>query len=109
MATWIGSDYVTSSSLCFAEFDVDPSGEIPQLTPPKNRVFANLSLWNNDDYDNWMALIPALNQRGYITRGYVLNDAQRWSIAIFARVNILATDMVRGRHGLNSVTSPSKN
>jgi hypothetical protein len=47
------ADCMTKSSLCFAEFDVDPSKNFTELTLPLNRVVASLSLWDHwGDHDN---------------------------------------------------------
>ena len=88
---------MTQSSLFFAEFDVDPSKDISELELPLNRVIANLGLLEDWNYhDNCTALIPAFHHRGYLTRGFVLNDEDIWDAAWNAQANILTTDEVRG-------------
>ena len=75
------------------------SKKITELTLPLNRVIANLSLWDHwDDHDNWaFSLIPDLHKRGYLTRGWVLNDEIIWDNALNTKLDILSTDEVRAK------------
>jgi hypothetical protein len=102
------ADHMTKSSLCFAGFEVDPSKKFTELTLPLNRVIVSLSLWDHwDDHDNWaFSLIPNLHKRGYLTRGYVLNDEIIWDTALNTRTNILSTDEVRENSWATVGTEP---
>jgi hypothetical protein len=84
-----------SSSLCFADMDLsDAVTDIKELELPLDRIFVNLHLFSRN-YKKWKALIPELNRRGYISRGWVIDDPDLWYKAIEAGINILATDQVR--------------
>jgi hypothetical protein len=94
---WKGyyADHMDTSSLCFADMDLsDAVSDISNLPLPLNRIFLNFHLYKKD-YKSWEILIPNLNRRGYISRGWVIDDAELWYKAIQAGLNILATDQVK--------------
>jgi hypothetical protein len=89
------ADYMDTSSLCFADMDLsDTVDDISKLQLPLNRIFMNFHLYKKN-YNKWDVLIPELSRRGYISRGWVINDAELWYKAIKTGLNILATDQVR--------------
>jgi hypothetical protein len=77
--------------LCFADKKLEQRDSRPSTTKG-HRVFFNFDLrawlrWKKTL--QWFA-----NQKGFVTRGYVINDGVLWKKARSAKVNILATDKV---------------
>lgn len=77
--------------LCFADKKVGQGDSRPSTTKG-HRVFFNF------DLRAWLGWKKTLqwfaNQKGFATRGYVINDGVLWKKARSAKVNILATDKV---------------
>lgn len=78
--------------LCFVDSLVRPEDPLPSLTKG-NRVFMNFDArvsWDWADRAKWFA-----QQRGFITRAFIVNDQGLWDRVVAADTNIVATDRIR--------------
>ena len=82
--------------LCFADLELETD---PVQFPDFNRgsrVIMNYHLYDRLS-ENWIPQLQEMaRQPGFLTRGYVLNDASIWEKAQVACLNIMATDRVSG-------------
>jgi len=101
------AETTTGTSLCFADADVADDEPYDVLAPrlPADRVFLNMHLFSAD-FAVWKESVARLRADGYVVRGYVLDSSGIWSKAMTAGVNVLATDMVRGRTWAHVGASP---
>jgi len=87
------ANHLTPNSLCFSSFNLDQDDPLTGNQPPLNCPMINISLASND-FKKWSILVQKLRQRGFIIRGYTLNDATTWNDALTAPVNMVTTDEV---------------
>jgi hypothetical protein len=80
--------------LCFADRRLSEHGQRPS-TAAGRRVFCNFDFQRVQDWGDetieWFH-----RQRGFITRGYLANDARLWGMALGRGVNVIATDRIQG-------------
>ena len=77
--------------LCFADLKIDDPMKIPG-TGAGTRVFLNFNMTVAIDWARTSRHFA--RQRGFVTRGYGINDPAMWRKATRAKLNILATDKV---------------
>jgi hypothetical protein len=88
-ATYAGAG---KDRLCFADSKLKIGSRNPS-TRSGDRVFFNLNVGAFGGWErqaNWLA-----RQRGFVSRGYVINSRALWRKARKSGINILATDKVR--------------
>jgi hypothetical protein len=91
------------SRLCFADKNLKIGGRYPS-TKSGDRVFFNLDVGSWPGWEKqakWIA-----KRKGFVSRGYVINDGGRWKKAIECGINILATDKVRKHKWAKVGTAP---